>query len=81
LLNNAKQDHLPTRAILIRRADAIITYWHAYRDVAPQRFDAQISRALGCDPARSGWEDRALAGLQETVERLATSRGLPRWEI
>jgi SAM-dependent methyltransferase len=37
-------------------------------------------RALGCDPARGGWEDHALAGLQETVERLATARGLARWQ-
>lgn len=79
-VNLQKGDRLPTHALLIDRADAIAQCWRAYRVAAPGRFEAQISRALGCDPARAGWEDRALAGLQETVERLAIARGLARWQ-
>lgn len=77
-VNLQKSDRLPTRALILDRADAIATCWRAYRAAAPERFEAQIRRALGCDPARRGWEDHALAGLQETVERLATARGLAR---
>lgn len=79
-VNLQKSDRLPTRALILDRADAIATCWCAYHAAAPERFEAQIRRALGCDPARGGWEAHALAGLQETVERLATARGLARWQ-
>ena len=53
-LNDAKSNKLPTRAIIRRRADVIASYWHAYRDATLQRFDTQISRALGCDLVPAG---------------------------
>jgi SAM-dependent methyltransferase len=77
--NSAKGAALPTRELLLRRRDAIVGYWRVYAGAAPTRFAAQAGRALGCDVARPGWETRAFAGLQEAVERLAASRGLPRW--
>ncbi|NCC31666.1 MAG: methyltransferase domain-containing protein [Chloroflexia bacterium] len=79
-VNGNKRDRLPSRTVILRRRDAIFGYWHIYDQAKPTRFRAQISRALGCDLRCSGWEDVALAGLQETLERLASSRALARWE-
>jgi len=44
------------------------------------RFGRQVSRALGVSVGHTGWERTAFAGLQEAVERVATTRGLRRWE-
>ncbi len=79
-LNLDKRDHLPTRRLLLARRDTIIHYWQLYRTHWEARFDTQLSRALEYAPNRHGWETRAFAGLQETVERIAASRGLARWE-
>lgn len=78
--NNQKRDHLPSHRLLIARESDIRAYWRAYSTVWGKRFATQVSRALGPDTASTDWDSRAYAGLVEAVERLATSRGLPRWE-
>ena len=40
----------------------------------------QIARALGCKPGRPAWEDSALSGLQETIQRIGSTRGLTAWQ-
>ncbi|UFP95693.1 hypothetical protein [Gloeobacter morelensis] len=78
--NRAKSDALPTRALLVKRRECIYEYWRIYQQCLPQRFAHQIARALGCDPACGNWQGQAFSGLQENIERLATTRGLERWE-
>jgi hypothetical protein len=58
---------LPTQALLQARR-------------APDLHRETIRRALACEPSASGWEAQAFSGLQSAIERLATARGLPRWE-
>ena len=79
-LNLSKSDQLPTQRLLLECRDTIIHYWQIYRQHWEARFDTQVSRALEYAASGCGWESRAFAGLQETVERIATSRGLARWE-
>lgn len=79
-VNSKKSDSLPARSLLLRRRDTIIDYWRFYRSRLSKRFDLQISRALGGAPGRARWEAAAFTGLQETIERLAATRGLNRWE-
>jgi SAM-dependent methyltransferase len=79
-LNNAKSDALPTRSLLRRRQDCIVDYWRLYAQAWGRRFDAQLRGALGGAAGEAGWERIALTGLEETVERLAMTRGLARWE-
>jgi ubiquinone/menaquinone biosynthesis C-methylase UbiE len=79
-LNNQKSDSLPTGELLQARHDVIANYWQEYAERWPGRFREQISRALGCSMEDQNWTEQAFAGLRETVERLATSRGLSRWQ-
>ncbi|MGE5483846.1 MAG: methyltransferase domain-containing protein [Ignavibacteriales bacterium] len=79
-LNNEKRDCLPTQRLLDQREDAIDYYWRVYRSRLPKRFDTQIRRALGSSTMSARWERLALSGLKETVEKLASTRGLARWE-
>ena len=79
-VNRAKHAALPAHTLLLRRRDVIVGYWQIYQAAEPARFAAQAGRALGCDVSKPTWETLAFAGFQEAVERLATSRGLPRWE-
>lgn len=79
-LNNAKRDALPTRSLLQERKGCIIDYWRIYYAHVPERFGRQARRALGLTIGHTGWENVAFAGLQETVERLALTRGLGRWQ-
>jgi hypothetical protein len=79
-VNNAKGAALPTLDLLKRRRDCIVAYWRLYDGRWARRFASQLQDALGCAIGESGWERRALAGLEETVERLAVTRGLARWE-
>jgi SAM-dependent methyltransferase/5-methylcytosine-specific restriction endonuclease McrA len=79
-INSEKRDRLPTQKVLKRREDAIEYYWRLYRSRMPKRFDTQIRRALGAPVTSSNWERLAHSGLKETVEKLASTRGLLRWE-
>ncbi|NPV69881.1 MAG: methyltransferase domain-containing protein [Firmicutes bacterium] len=79
-LNNEKRDCLPTQRLLDQREDAIDYYWRLYRSHLPKRFDTQVRRALGSTTTSASWERLALSGLKETVEKLASTRGLLRWE-
>jgi SAM-dependent methyltransferase len=79
-VNLAKKDALPSLALIQRRSECIIGYWREYQALLPGRFDFQISRALGCNPQNRDWEHRALAGLRETMQKLAATRGLAMWE-
>ncbi len=80
-VNLAKSDALPARPLLIKRKDVIIDYWQRYAQISEfqPRFAIQIRRALNCDPNRPDWPYLAFAGLEEIIERTATTRGLPRW--
>jgi hypothetical protein len=79
-LNTQKSDALPTRQLLLSRKAAITAYWQRYLDTFEQRFAVQIERSLGCAVQQPGWAHEAFSGLQETIERLATTRWLHRWE-
>ncbi len=80
-VNQQKGDALPTRQLVARRRDAIIGHWQAYWPVWPERFSTQLGRALtGSPTATAGWESAAFTTLQQTIERIATSRDLRRWE-
>lgn len=79
-VNVRKSDSLPSLALLERRAGAIADAWQVYSDVFPERFAFQIGRSLGGAPSEHGWQGVALAGLRETVQRLAAARGLRQWE-
>jgi len=61
------------------RSDCIVHYWRSYREQFGSRFDLQISRALGCRPGNASWEIEALAGFQETAQRISATRGLTAW--
>jgi hypothetical protein len=78
-LNLQKSDQLPSPQLIAHRAAEIVACWHLYRRHRGNRFDFQLSRALGCDPGQSGWEHAALAGFQETVQKLSMTRGLRQW--
>jgi SAM-dependent methyltransferase len=78
--NQRKRDALPSRALLGRQRDRILDYWQAYRLHWTDRFNWQLTRSLGRPVAHVNWESHSFAALQEVVERLATSRGLTRWE-
>jgi hypothetical protein len=77
--NQAKSNALPTRNLLIGRQTCIIRYWHLYAEHWSHRFAFQIQASLGGQVHQKGWERTALAGLEEAIERLATSRGMARW--
>lgn len=79
-VNRAKSDALPTRRLLVRQSDSIVHYWRLYESQWGMRFTQQIGQALGSIVGQRGWERQGLAGLEEVVERLATTRGLARWE-
>lgn len=80
VLNNAKRERLPGAKTLLASRDRIITYWQAYYTHLPGLFVPQAHRALGCAAPATNWENLAFTGLQESVERLAAARGMPRWE-
>jgi hypothetical protein len=79
-VNHKKKDSLPTHALLIDRESAIRDYWRAYGKLWGNRFSTQVTRALGPAVGSPGWDAAAFAGLVESVERLAATRGLRRWE-
>lgn len=79
-VNGQKGNAVPSPRFLAERRGAIYRCWSFYREELGARFDFQISRALGCPPGTVGWEDTALAGLQETVQKLAMTRGLRQWD-
>ncbi len=79
-VNRAKSDALPTRQLLVRRRDAIVRYWGLYESQWGMRFTRQMHGSLGSMVGQRGWERQGLTGLEEAVERLATTRGLARWE-
>lgn len=79
-VNNRKSDRLPSPRLIVARAAEVGEYWRLYREARGERFSLQIERALGCDPRRPGWEGAGVAGLVETVQKLAMTRGLPFWE-
>lgn len=78
-VNLQKSDSLPRHELIRDRADCIVDYWRHYRERFSARFDLQIGRALGCTPGCFNWEIAALSGLQETVQKLSTVRGLRLW--
>lgn len=78
-VNGQKSDALPSPGLLKRQAEDIYRYWGLYQEALAGRFDFQLQRALGSSRTGSGWQEAALAGLQENVQRLATSRGLHFW--
>ena len=77
--NLQKSDAVPAQTLIRDRADCIINYWRSYRERFETRFDLQISRALGCRPGNAAWEIEALAGFQETAQRISATRGLTAW--
>ena len=79
-INNQKRDKIPSSRLIKNRKDAIISYWETYNQVRPELFFHQISRSLGCLNEKN-WELDAIQGLIEVTERLASTRGLERFDI
>lgn len=79
-VNRRKSAGIPSPDLLSRQSAAIFRCWTFYRAELGGRFDFQIGRALGCRAGETGWQERALAGLQETVQKLAVTRGLRQWQ-
>jgi hypothetical protein len=79
-VNRNKKDRLPSHQLMVEREQAIRDYWRAYGSLWGARFRTQVSRALGSDAETPGWDGLAFAGLVESVERLAATRSLVRWE-
>ena len=78
-VNLQKRDSLPAVGLIEDRAECLFQYWRMYREHFNHLFEIQINRSLGCAPETNGWEYRAISGLQEVVQRLATSHGLRMW--
>ena len=79
-VNRDKKDSLPTHRLLVTREQAIRAYWRAYGSLWGNRFSTQVTRALGPAVGTPGWDAVAFTDLVESVERLAVTRGLRRWE-
>lgn len=80
-LNRNKLDALPTWDLLRKRREPIVDYWRVYKQHRPASFERQMSHALGVVAGEQNWEALAFAGFLETVERVAATRGLKRWEL
>jgi len=76
-VNNKKRDKIVTAKTIYARQHSIISYWRLYKESFPERFNIQISRALGA--SGSDWEKVSIDGLVNICERLARTRGLDRW--
>jgi SAM-dependent methyltransferase len=75
--NRAKRDHLPTRALLRRRREAIEHYWQLTRTAHHRRFDHETTTLVGHPKATWAQVFHVLA---ESVEVTAMQRGCGRWE-
>ena len=78
-VNGAKRDHLPTRGLLFRRKDAIVSYWEQLRSKHPERFSNEL-RNLTTPGGAENWQHAAFGNLTQAVETTAMGRGVKRWE-
>ena len=84
-VNNEKRDKLPTRGLVKRRRDAIITYWCLLESVLPKRFQIEARKLAGGELSFGeaeprNWETLLYSKFIEAIEYTATMRGVPRWE-
>jgi len=84
-VNSKKRDRLPSRDLLVKRKDAIITVWNSiYHDNSAQnRFLLDTSKISGKEipQLRKNWENALFSCFQETVETTAVRRNSERWCI
>jgi hypothetical protein len=75
--NRDKGESLPTNALLKRRRDVILKYWHLLHDASPKRFEHEVSRLSGTTGLHL---PRTFEVVVEAVEVTALQRGCLRWE-
>ena len=79
-VNARKSDRLPTRRLLSRRRDCLVSYWRVLREARQARFDHESCRLLGVSALPKDWESAVFASVSEAVEFTAIQRGCERWE-
>lgn len=77
--NNLKRDKLPSQELLVKRKDAIISYWEFVYDQSERRF-AKEAETLVSSRFAENWQHRLFGKLREAVELTAISRNVSRWE-
>jgi hypothetical protein len=76
-VNRDKGDSLPTNALLKRRRNVILDYWHALHGANPKRFEHEVNRLSGTTELHL---PRTFEVVVEAVEVTALQRGCLRWE-
>jgi hypothetical protein len=86
LVNRVKRDMLPTRTIIRKREEAIVSYWNLLSERLPYRFRRESALLMGKAQGESlaenapGWEKQLMNSFVEAIEYTATVRGAKRWE-
>lgn len=78
-VNNQKREKLPTRELLSRRKDCIISYWETLHNSYTRRFDFEAARLVGKQTSAS-WQESTFHTVVEAVEITAIQRGCERWQ-
>ncbi len=76
-MNRGKGDSLPTNALLERRRDVILSYWHVLHGASPKRFEHEVQRLSGTTTLHL---PQTFELVLEAVEITALQRGCLRWE-
>jgi len=85
-VNKAKRDMLPTRTIVRKRRDAIVSCWNLLYGRFPSRFRREAAVLMGRGRRGSvavngqSWETQLMNSFEEAIEYTATVRGAHRWE-
>jgi 5-methylcytosine-specific restriction endonuclease McrA len=79
-VNNKKSEKLPTRELLSRRRDCIISYWEALHASYAHRFDFEAARLVGKQASPGSWQESTFRTVAEAVEITAIQRGCERWQ-
>lgn len=79
-INSSKSDKLPSREILRRRQDCIISYWEILRSSYLSRFDHETSRLVGRSNLNGHWQMNVFHAVCDAVEYTAMQRGIERWQ-
>ena len=79
-INRDKRDMLPSRRLIIKRRDMIITYWRLNKSFNKKRFFYEINRLLAEPIDSYSWEIALFDYLKEAIEITALQRRVPRWE-
>jgi 2-polyprenyl-3-methyl-5-hydroxy-6-metoxy-1,4-benzoquinol methylase len=79
-INREKRDMLPSRNLIVKRKDSIITCWRLNKSFNKKRFFYEINRLLAEPMNNNSWEIALFDYLKESVEITALQRRVPRWE-